>query len=310
MNVTIIPFVHYSGVEAQSVRDLWRFMKPTKSADQVYVINSGEALHDDPSTFLINAPVQSHWDSLDTFLPQLLNMFHKDDNVLLIDCDTIIYDYDKIKQYFDLLRYAPVVTTLDGSGGFELGSSFTKLRENDMRGEVRRFAPYFFMAKVGFLQDTLCSFAPTNFDPENWFDSMGQYTMRALSRLSLMGESFIEVTDDRWTSHFNDGDISQTNFSFEGKGNGLVHPETGWYHIRNFGHGLRIRDTFLRDREEFVKLIELMPQNELLRLLMWVEYISPSVPQELLELIHIDIDMWKRYKRSYLGLYPWLGERV
>lgn len=310
MNTIIVPFFNYSGVDRTSIEDLFRFTRHHEFADHTYIINSGEALSVSPgNATTIFTDSNSHWDNLDMFLPKILSELTDQDNILLIDCDTILYDKKKIDYWFSLLEHMPVVSSLDSSGGSNFNPFNGRFAENKNRGQVRRFTPYFFMAKAGFIRDVDTSFAPMG--SGNMFaDSMGMYTLNLLTRFNSTDESFIEVPDNRWTKYFNDGDFSQSNFSFEGKSLGNTPLDTGYYHVRNFGHGLRLRDTFNRSVEEFDELAKIMPQNELVRLLAWVEYISPSVPQELVEHIHIDFHMWKRYLGTYHALYPWLGQHA
>lgn len=261
--VAIIPFFNYGHGNNDL---LWKFfIRHAKNwaqyVDKVYVIDSGcnlltfEGL---PSNIeLVPKPPQSHWQNMNEAIRAT-----DAELLLLLDSDMIIYNPEVIKENFKLLEKIPtvkVISIFDSSGGVSLGKRFPIMAENEFRAERRRFTPYLCFLKKSSL--------PPNFDftpigGELWMDSMGKITEQILQREGTSGVH--ELQDDRSTiSLEHNGRITSVQWLDTPPKKWALeeNPNLGYYHIRNFGGGLKI----LKEGS-----YSLVPGREARRLLAWV----------------------------------------
>src|SRR3990167_1714401 len=263
----IIPFFNYGYGNEQL---LWKFFllqakKWAKYVDKIYVIDSGCNLltfEGIPNNLeIVTKPPQSHWQNMNEAIRAA-----KEDLLLLLDSDMIIYNPEFIKEEFEAMERIKidVITIFDSSGGIDLSKEFSMMGENDFRFERRRFCPYLCFIRKSKLRP---DFDFTPLSGENWTDSMGKVTEQLLEDNTRV----VELPDDRSTiSLEDDGRITSCQWLdtppkiWATKEN----PNYGYYHIRNFGGGLKI----LKEGE-----FGLVPKREGNRLLAWVYVVGEKV---------------------------------
>ena len=261
MKYAVVPFFDYQ----QGNNDLlWKFFllhaaKWIKYVDRLFVIDSGcnlEVPMNAPlgldKITIIRKPAQSHWQNMN----EALAPFTKEDYVLLLDSDMIIYDSSIVKFGFEQLEKdaCDVMAILDSSGSAPIKSDLFK--ENENRFERRRICPYLCFIKKKVLREGF-DFTPRGDD--NWTDSMGVIT----EQLVEDGVTIWELQDDRSTiSLEDDGTITSTQWldTPPKKWAMKENPNLGYYHIRNFGGALKL----MKD-----KSFGLVPGREARRLVAW-----------------------------------------
>lgn len=267
MNSVIAPFFNYGHGNDQL---LWRFFllhcnKWSKYVDKIYIIDSGCNLDpsDNPRIEIIRKPPASHWENINEAIRRV-----PDGNILLLDSDIIIYDPEVIARGFKDLDEYDGVGIFDSSGGLSM-SNYELMRENENRFERRRFCPYLFFLRKGALRPDF-DFTPRG--GEFWTDSMGTVTEQLLAD----GKKIKELQDDRATiSLEDDGRITSLQWLDTPPKKWALdeHLNLGYYHIRNFGGGLKIFNRGAFDE---------VPGREARRLLTWVVVLGEKVKDQAL----------------------------
>lgn len=306
----IIPFFRYEPVYQDNYKVLFKFFqrhffKWGEFVDKAYIIDSGcnftpqDILPYDTANKLeiIKKPAQSHWQNMNEVVREVPEPL-----LLLLDSDTIIYDRNVVKTYFDALETLDddVWTIFDTSGGVRLAERFPIMAENKNRGERRRFCPYLCFLRKSILRS---NFDFTPIGGEQWMDSMGSITQEILEDHCNVQE----LQDDRSTiSLEDDGRITSCQWldSSPKKWALEENPDLGYYHIRNFGGGLKILNegTF-----------GLVPGREARRLLAWVYILGektktfiPAISQRLFT--GGQVGKWAEYYEDFKNYHSWIKD--
>lgn len=293
MRSAIVPFFSYGHGNEQL---LWRFFllhatKWSEYVDEIYVIASGFDLDktDNPKIKIINKPPQSHWQNMNEAIRDT-----KADQILLLDSDMIIYRPEVIRDNFNKLEKYDFATILDSSGAKML------FPENENRFARGRMCPYLCFFKKDALRLDF-DFTPRG-NPD-WTDSMGTVTEQALED----GKKILELQDDRSTiSLEDDGEITSTQWLDTPPKLWAMeeNPYLGYYHIRNFGGGLKL----LKEQK-----LSGVPSREALRLLGWVYWLGVKTEDndlmlKVMELINFKLTPYlgRDYLRLFGEYHSWL----
>jgi len=298
--VAIIPFFNYGQGNEQV---LWKFFllhlkKWIKWVDRVYIIDSGCNLELPEDFFqaekiqIVKKPPQSHWQNMNEAIRNTAENL-----ILLLDSDMVIYN-DKVIHtgFWKLEQGWDVASILDSSGGQPINHpAFT---ENQFRFERRRLCPYLCFIKRNALRPDF-DFTPRG--GENWTDSMGTVT----EQLVADGKKIYELQDDRATiSLEDDGRITSVQWLDTPPKKWALdeHPNLGYYHIRNFGGGLK-----LWKEKEF----GLVPGREARRLLAWVWVLKAGIGEDMRDQTIVDPilpkEKWVNYFKKFAEYHSWLN---
>ena len=298
----VIPFFHYHGTSPDTSSKLYTFFlkhleKWRSEVDTVYVLDSGNFLYDAPGVTRIVVDRASHWDNLNNFIPSI-----HEEAFIILDSDMVIYREGVIKGIFEDLKIHHIVSILDNSGS-GLDARHHILRANKNRDVRQRLCPYLFGVQTSFFKLIDYDFTPQ--PAEGYIDSMSKITDQLLS----LGATLKELPDDRTTIYFNNGDfkVSQWLDSPTFEWSKRVNPDYGYYHLRNAGLGLYATDSFLNNKEAWLKVKEITPLDELLRALTWTGHYS-EVPfyQIIIDDLKIDDHLYADYYKLYRHIYKWL----
>lgn len=219
----------------------------------------------------------SHWQCMNMLCKQVV-----EDQLLLIDSDTLIYDPWVITKNFKELDDADVVSIFDSSGE-DLGYGIME--------DQRRFAPYFCFLDMLMLRGT-----SMNFDPDTTHDSMGLLTKELLDYDAIARR----LPDDRGTVYI-DGTVYPA-----------ITPTPGYYHLRNWNGALHILTSYINDKVSYTRDVTLMPINERCRLLAWVAIINDICNKDAeidlaVENIFKDwgINNWREYIQQFRSFHSW-----
>ena len=294
----IIPFFNY---EQGNEQLLWKFFilhakNWAKYVDKIYIIDSGcnlltfEGLPNNLG--IIKTPQQSHWQNMNEAIRLV-----PEELLLLLDSDMIIYEPLMVHFGFEQLEKGvyDVMAILDSSGGSPINSP--QFAENDNRFERRRICPYFCFLRKSALRSDF-DFTPRG--GKNWTDSMGVITEQFIED----GKEIWELQDDRSTiSLEDDGKITSTQWLDTPPKKWALkeNPNLGYYHIRNFGGGLKI----LKDKD-----FGFVPGREARRLIAWVyalgEKTGEFIPAIDLRLFAKKVDDWAKYYGAFKKYHFWL----
>lgn len=246
----------------------------------------------------------SHWACMKMLCKQVV-----EDDLVLIDSDTLIYNpfpmdeaFDKVgacvhyweetygangcKKYYCQHEEDIGIVSIFDSSGEDLGYPVME--------DQRRFAPYFCFLDMKMLRKT-----SMNFDPDNTHDSMGLLTKEILDR----GVKAVRLPDDRGTYNIDKTLIPS------------ITPPPGYYHLRNWNGALHILTSYLNDKESYTRDVTLMPINERCRLLAWVYIINDITcqdPEILAAISKIFLDWgigdWRGYVSDFRSFHPWIEQ--
>lgn len=263
MRLAIVPFFRYDADEATKGLLYDFFLLQAKQwscfVDRILVIDSGCQLTKkiDKLEIFTKGP-DSHWENMNQAI-----RISPEDEIVLLDSDMVIYDPMVIARGFEDLKEYDCVGIFDGSGGVDM-NKYEIMRENENRFERRRFCPYLFFLNRSALRPNF-DFTPRGGDL--WTDSMGTITEQVLED----GKRVKELQDDRATiSLEDDGGITSCQWLDSPPKKWALDedPNLGYYHIRNFGGGLK----FLIG-EPFGAV----PGREARRLLAWATVVAKRV---------------------------------
>lgn len=283
----IIPCFQYPGVDQDILEKLFTYTLYYIPYDWKYktiVIKSGDFNIRGASHYsVVEKPQQSHWQNLNEVIRSI-----KDD-FLIIDSDTLILNNSIISEVEQLLKTNDIVSCTDNSGSDKPWTQkHSFLKENDLRERRGRFTPYFFASRRG-LFDYDFDFTPQG----DYLDSMSKITDELLSKNPVIEE----LPDDRWTLYWNDGDFKWSNFSFDvnKKFSQVPKYSTGFYHIRNIGQALQAQTALWTDLDEWQRIKNIVPKDELIRLMSWYNIISGDSMELFCKEMQIDIDKFTEY---------------
>ena len=291
----IIPFFNY---EQGNEQLLWKFFilhakNWAKYVDKIYIIDSGcnlltfEGLPNNLG--IIKTPQQSHWQNMNEAIRRV-----PEELLLLLDSDMVIYNPQKIAFFFEVMEVGgyDVISIFDSSGGKSINSQ--QFAENEDRFERRRICPYFCFIKKSALRPDF-DFTPRG--GENWTDSMGVIT----EQLVEDRKDILEIPDDRSTIILEDtGKITSTQWLDSPPKLWAMkeNPNLGYYHIRNFGGGLKI----LKDKD-----FGFVPGREARRLLAWAHVLSEKTDVLLSPSIKIP-DGFLEYYKKFKEYHSWISK--
>ncbi len=321
---TIVSFYQYTprGM-TNHYRNFFEYFKKTlevwgKEVDKVYLVDQDwhftdkdrEDLKRLTNDFEIMESVEQghHWVQFFNLLPRV-----KEENVMMMDNDTFIYERGLVDKHFRMLEEGyDLVSMFDGSGGMHerIWERFPFLKE---RGYAR-LGPYLCFIKRHLLSGL--DFAPQYYKPNtyiealdyrtgdnDWLDSFGEATLKILAQNPKV--AFIE--DDR-TSLFFYADHS-VKPAYE-------QPQTGSYHLRNWNLGLHLINEKKNNGESYEHFKAITPIQESLRLLGWLWVLSEKV-NKLSDALRTDIlgivldyganeQEWSEFISKFKELHRWI----
>jgi len=294
MRAVIVSFFNYQQGNEQL---LWKFFllhaaKWEKYVDKIYAIDSGCGLENSSleKIQIIRKPAQSHWQNMNEAIREI-----PEDLLLLLDSDMIIYDPEVVKECFEAIENKgyDAVAILDSSGSIPINDP--RFKENENRFERRRICPYLCFIKKSSLRENF-DFTPRG--GEFWTDSMGVITEQFVEDR----RTIIELPDDRSTISLEDnGRINSCQWldTPPKKWSMTENPNYGYYHIRNFGGGLKI----VKEGN-----FGLVPGREARRLLAWVYTLADAIktPIAAFHAVDVDNDTWNKYYKKFQEYHSWL----
>lgn len=280
--------------------------------DRICLVDCGwDFASDIPKVHLFKEERKLHWDYFNQYIPQM-----KEDIILIVDPDTLIYDPEIIKKGFDLLENDDfnVASILDNSGSFELFPA------NENRDVRKRLAPYLCFIK----RDFLMSVADLDFSPvADKYDSMGKISHQLVNSKKM---KLYEFPDDRTTLRMDEKDhwkrtkdtwLDGTNFNWSKptyKSNDL-----GYYHVRNSSVGLSMLNEFKHDQEAYQRRKKITPFSEVIRLLAWqwvydkaagrIQEWQPAF-EPVLRDYKVRWDDWLNYLGELKNYHPWIEREL
>lgn len=306
----IVPFFRYEPVFENNYNLLFEYFKLhsdrwLKYVDKLYVIDSGCSLGhvSTDKVEIIERPPLSHWQNMNEAIRAV-----KEDVVLLLDSDMIIYDPEFVGESITHFENA----NLDGYGIFDNSGSksldeFPIMRENENRAERKRFAPYLFFLRKSALRPDF-DFTPT--PGKDWTDSMGQITYDLLAD----GKNIGELPDDRSNIILNDdGTISSTQWldGANKKWSRVENPRYGYYHVRNWGGSLNVINNYYLDKDKFWRTVDVMPKWEMFRLMAWFQIMAErtglysTLISPIIEEFHM-APTWINYLFKFKEYHSWV----
>lgn len=280
--------------------------------DCVYLIDAGWGFANSiPKANLLKEDRKLHWDYFNQYVPQI-----KEDLILMVDSDTLIYDPEIIKKGFNLIENEGfnVASILDNSGSFDLFPA------NENRDVRRRLAPYLCFIKKDFLM----SVADFDFTPiADKYDSMGKICHQLVNSKKM---KLYEFPDDRTTLRMDEKDHwKRTKDTWlDGPGFKWSIPldksnDFGYYHIRNSTLGLCMLNEFKHDQEAYQRRKKITPFSEAMRLIAWqwiydkaagrIQEWQPSFEAVLID-YKVRWDNWLNYLNDFKDYHPWIEREL
>jgi len=257
-----------------------------------------------------------HWVQFKNSLGKL-----KEDLVLFLDNDVVISKKGVIDGWFkvgegrfedsELKQAMDLVTAFDNSGGLK-GLVQEKFPPLKLLGDYTRMGSYYFVANrdvIELMKET--ELGPINPYPvgthipeldyttvaDDWSDSFGLLTIKVFGRGMRVG--YIE--DDRSSIYLSDDDT----FTMDP----TIPASMGYYHIRNGNHSIYLLNCDLDENKEHRDhCITITPRRELLRIMMWTDYMQEKLGDNYrkeidkvlaMEEINVSPDLWTEYKRKF-----------
>jgi glycosyltransferase involved in cell wall biosynthesis len=293
-----IPFHRYQPHTTDRYRIFFDQFKKTVAkigeyVDALYLIDSDFNFTEDDIHFLNKtfkkvviihrAGNGSHWDNLRKAAKTI-----SEDFVLFMDQDTLIFDNEVIKEWFNYAGLAGVdcYTAFDGSGGL---LEFIEERYPVLEGNARMGTYFFILSRRALSLMTHTNLAPIRFGDgayirelgviakdDDWLDSFGYFTLRLLYNNFKMER----IADPRESLYFEDTGIIE---------HGVYHDDKH-YHIRNGNLPIYLLECLDGDKmDDFNHCIEITPRRELMRLMAWYQYMKGDETDTLKILPYIDV---------------------
>ena len=280
--------------------------------NQVYIVDSNWGFEENKHPLnsnkikVIKAGSDSHWGHLNKLIKEI-----KEEEILIMDSDTLIYDPQVIHDGFRKLKSFDVAAILDNSGSHPLFPA------DENRGVRMRIAPYLCFIKKEWFMKNEFDFTPVSGE----YDSMGKITQQMVEQ----GKRIYEFEDDRNTFRMNEEnhDKFDRDTWLDGPGFKWSEPsdkekKLGYYHIRNISTAISLLNEYHSDQEAYKRRKNLMPFSEVIRLLAWQwiydkyalqlyhKYIKEFEP--VLGDYGISTDEWKNYIITFEEYHKWIKE--
>lgn len=307
--VVLVFFQYFPRVDKQYKTQGKVFMNQVKKwADQIdhfYLANGGWEFDWLPeNTTIHNEDMRSHTYYLNTMTEMV-----KEDSVLYLDPDILVYDPDVIKRGFEALEGEyDVAGILDNSASVPLENEFDLFKANENRGARRRFTPYMTFIKSNLIRGL-------DFDwVDGKYDSMGLLTHEVMKK----GINYFEFEDDRNTLRIDENWQFSKDTWLDGAPYKWSTPhdkqkDLGYYHVRNSSVGLSMLKEFKTDRPAYERRKSTMPFSEIMRLLSWQKLYDEAVNENwddeyrpVLEDLSVPITVWYKYLDQLREYYVWL----
>lgn len=227
-----------------------------------------------PNTIFLDREIDGHhWVQFKWVMPKI-----KEDAILFLDNDVVIYKKGIVKSWFDKIdKGYDFVGSFDGSGTSKETEKYSFLTKS---GHKRMGSYYFILTKK--LMDKIgdYTFEPL---PEEGFDSFGKFTLQMLDT----NPKIYEIIDDRSSIYFNGDKTPEVGLNL------------GYYHIRAGSSSAYLLATKkYGDIKTYEDYIKTQPKTEYLRQMAWYVYMSGNV-DEILNWININPDNWKNYLSEF-----------
>jgi len=283
------------------------FEQVAKWSDQIdhfYLANGGWEFDNLPDNVtVLNEDMQSHW----YYLNKLTDMV-KEDAILYLDPDILVYDPEVVKKGFKALETYDVAGILDNSATLPLEEEFNLFKANENRGVRRRFTPYMTFIKTELIKGI--DFTPVL----GKYDSMGLVTHEIMKK----GATYKEFEDDRNTLRMDENFEFSKDTWLDGPAYKWSSPhdklkDLGYYHIRNSSVGLSMLKEFKVQRDAYDRRKSTMPFTEVMRLLSW-QWLYDEMAKEdwskeywpVLNDFNVSKEQWLKYIEELRGYYLWL----
>lgn len=252
---------HYQPMEDYFVATLTRYKD---EFDRVYFIDSQWEFKDLPEwiTVLQSNPNLRYYDAYKWAL-----QFIKEDKLMLLDNDMVIYKPRIIFEAFEWLKKYDVVSIYDTIGE----KHFEKLKGQS------KFCPYFFVTET----ETLKKFVDCEWGPVPWGETLSELTLKMLEA----GLKPKEIEEDK------------TSFLFEGA-NQTKGKDLGYYHIRSGSVPAYLLSHRERGDKQYWDYIKNQPQSEYLRQFAWYQIMGGDV-SKMLEDTKIGVGDWNEYVKNF-----------
>lgn len=245
--------------------------------DKVYLLDSGWGIKTDhPKVEVVESdPNKRYYEAYKWILPQI-----KDDKVLFLDNDMVIWKKGVVKNAFDILDEGyDVVSIYDTCGTYKTD----KLNGNN------KFCPYFFCTKRELLMKYL--------DIE-WAPLMPEYETLGLLTHKMLDDGIkpYEIKEDKDSIYF-DGT--------KDKGKKL-----GYYHIRaGSTPAYLLTHKHFGDKKTYDDYIKTSPKREILRQLAWYYWMTEEQTKEREDVVKmmpdlgVDLVDWVDYSRKFIKFH-------
>lgn len=240
--------------------------------DHIYFVDSNwnidleKIKHLKASILRVN-PHLRYYDAYKEILPQI-----KEDLVLFMDNDMVVYKSGKIRKTFNILELNQddVVSIYDTIGERHYGEL----------GGKSKFCPYWFATK----KETLMKYRDCEWGPVPWGETLSELTDKMLMDKLIP----YEWEEDKSNICFDGGEQNSDN---TGKSKDL-----GYYHIRAGSVPAVLLAYKYNDHQKYLDYINQQPKNEYLRQMAWYQYMleetkNYDVLHDLLGIIAEDLKL-------------------
>lgn len=270
---------------------LQQMQKYKDEYDTLYLLDSTWGIH--PSTHVLppnviiikTDPNVRYFDTYKKVLPDI-----KEDLVLLLDNDMVIYKPGVIKKAFNTLEilnfFALAVPTHNYK--YDVVSIYDTIgtMEVDLPDGKNKFCPYFFATR----KDLLMKYLDVDWSPD---------AMPYTETFGLLTEAMLK--DGLRPFEFEE---DKSNILFDGTQDGEKSKDLGYYHIRAGSTPAVLLAYREHDLDKYWKYMKNQPRNEYLRQMAWYDFMGGEVGDILGDLgIHPEDWLAYYYKfREYHGL--------
>jgi len=234
--------------------------------DRLYILDSqwSPRTFKDWITVLNTNPSERYYDVYKKILPNI-----KEDEVLFLDNDMVIYKPRVIFEAFEWLKKYDAVSIYDTIGE----KHFQKL------GGQSKFCPYFFCSRTETLKRfTDCEWGPNM--PEH--ETLGKLTEKMLE----VGMKPKEIEEDK------------SNFLFGEELGERRSKNLGYYHVRSGSLPAYLLSHRERGDKQYWEYLKNQPKSEYLRHCAWFEIMGGEVTPIITDL-NIPIYKWEEYVKNF-----------
>ncbi len=237
--------------------------------DRLYILDSqwGFGKLPDWVTVFPSDPNLRYYEAYKSALPSI-----KEDAVLLLDNDMVIYRPRVIFEAFEWLKKYDLASIYDTIGE----KHFQKLNGQS------KFCPYFFATRTEILK----LFLNCEWGPVSW------------------GETFSELTEKMLEAGLNPKEIEEdkSNFLFGEKLGDRRSKNLGYYHIRAGSTAPYLLSHRERGNKQYFDYIKNQPRSEYLRQFAWYQIMGGDVSGMLADL-KIGVGEWDEYIKNFKIFY-------